>query len=711
MDGLAIGIDLGTYNSCAAYAVDARHVHIIKSLQGPTPQGLVFPSFLRFDVLGNVTAYGEDARLQMSHAPESVVWGVKRLIGRSFHQVEKELNRFAYPIEEGPDGRVVIPIGPHRFTPAEISTLVLKWIKYSAETFNPLIVEQIRGAVITHPAYFDTSQIDQTKEAASCAGFDKVELIAEPVAAALAYGIQLDSSNPQFIMTIDWGAGTLDIVVVALKLNKEGRPILSEARPARGDVALGGIDMDDSLVAHAVEVFDLKEFQPLVERAVQSASLLEADILDLLKQSFSSDMRELGQSIKKLTRTEHVRPEVDNSLWGEYYNLRNCIEQAKINLSKIPAIRAYTTYQGKSVEIKMARTAKDRLDTEDNWIILESVLEPSLNLFRRQVEFAIEKCGLNIEMIQHVLLVGGPMHMPCVRRIVHEIFTKNRSVMDELSKIEQHGFPVNPMEAVARGAALNAGGTGPTLGTKRIARDYGVILGAQGEILIHDGDGVPCEASLSGPLGGMGKPGQAVPIGLYTREEGLDGEKFWRMGDYEYVVTVGPDGMFSFLPALRAEQDKTVSLVVSNLLTNESMHLERLDVVDGRSIAKPLPVGREGPPTSPPNPQPINGRKKNPLFPDAGAIEPERVSQQKRAATAAVQFARYALQQHPLLQTDAAIRRKVEEKASSVEQAIKLLPANGPVDQGVFASLANRTTELIHFLKVHRMLSDKETQL
>ena len=108
MDSLAIGIDLGTYNSCAAYAEGKSHVHIIKSQHGPTPQGLVFPSFLRFDALGDVEAYGEDARLQMAIAPDSVVWGVKRLIGRSFYEVERDLHRFAYQIERGPDGRVVI---------------------------------------------------------------------------------------------------------------------------------------------------------------------------------------------------------------------------------------------------------------------------------------------------------------------------------------------------------------------------------------------------------------------------------------------------------------------------------------------------------------------------------------------------------------------------------------------------------------------------
>jgi len=719
MDNQAIGIDLGTYNSCAAYAKDANHVHIIKSRYGPTLQGIVFPSFLRFDIQGDVIAYGEEARVQMEVAPELIVWGIKRLIGRSFYQIEKELHRFAYPIEGEPDGRIVIPIGLRRYTPAEISALVLKWIKQSAENFNPFIIGQVRKAVITHPAYFDASQINHTKDAAEGAGFDEVELIAEPVAAALAYGIQLDSSSPQFIMAIDWGAGTLDIVIVALRLNKEGHPILSEARPARGNVALGGIDMDDLLVAHAVETYSLKEFQPLLARTIGSPQLLEDDPLNSIEQNLPPEILKLFRSLDNLEQSSTTHSDINKTLWGEYYNLLACIEQAKIQLSKLPAIRGFTTYQGKSIEVKMARTERDCLDEENDWIILESVLQSQLKLFRSQIEFAIEKSGLKREMIHHVLLVGGPMHMPCVRNIVHEIFATNLPVLNELKMIEEQGFSVNPMEAVARGAALYARKTGPALGIRRIQRDYGVILGAQGEILIHDGDGVPCEASLPGALSGRGKPGQAVPIGLYKREENPDGEDYSRMGDYEFVVTIGSDGVFSFLPTLRAEQDKTISLIITDLISSDSMHLDKLSILDGRQIVKPFPFGREiiddffhkktG--TSSLPSESMKDSKESYQKQDVSTVDLERVSHQKRAATAALQVAKYAMKEHPLLQTDAGIRRKLDEKIRNVEQVFKSLPVNGPVDQRIFAALANRTTELIHFLHINEIISDKETHL
>ena len=147
---------------------------------------------------------------------------------------------------------------------------------------------------------------------------------------------------------------------------------------------------------------------------------------------------------------------MDMTLWGEFYGLRSWLEQAKIELSRLPATQGFITYQGKSVKVKMARTRQDRLDGEEDWIYLEDVLQPLLDLFRKQIEFAIQKSGLNVTDIRHVLLVGGPMHIPCVRKVIQEIFSPNVEVMKELLDIEKNGFPMNPMEAVACGAALYA---------------------------------------------------------------------------------------------------------------------------------------------------------------------------------------------------------------------------------------------------------------
>ena len=402
----AIGIDLGTYNSCAAYAGDADHVLILKDRHGPTLQGQLFPSFIRFDNNGDAIEYGEEARIQMSFASELVVWGVKRLIGRSYHQVEKETNRFAYSILKEKNGDIAIAVGKKHYSPAEISALILKWIKNSAETYNPYITGPISKAVITHPAYFDASQIEQTKEAALHAGFEEIELITEPVAAAIAYGLQLESAGPQFIMTIDWGAGTLDIVIVLLKTGISGKPVLVETKPARGDVALGGIDMDDLLLIKAVETYGLNDYQTLISQTVQPT--LSEELQDILGKNIPPELKDLLKDGENAKAFDQKRINIDQAIWNEFCGLRSQLEKLKIELSRVPSAQGPIAYHGKTIILKMARTRADRLDRGEDWIILEDVLQPLLISFKKQIEFALIKSGLQSTDIQHVLLVGDP---------------------------------------------------------------------------------------------------------------------------------------------------------------------------------------------------------------------------------------------------------------------------------------------------------------
>jgi molecular chaperone DnaK (HSP70) len=706
---LAIGIDLGTYNSCAAFAEDAQHVRILKNQHGPTMQGQVFPSFVRFDNAGNAVAYGEEARLQMAINPDLVIWGVKRLIGRSYRQIEKEIKRYAYSITETPDGKFFIPVGTSRYSPAEISAFILKWIKTSAETFNPSLVGEIGKAVVTHPAYFDTSQIDQTKEAAKRAGFDEVELIAEPVAAAIAYGLQLDAANPQFIMTIDWGAGTLDIVVIILKLGSRGQPVLVEAKPARGDVALGGIDMDDLLLMRALEIYDLKNFQSLVSTTIRASSSLEDQLRDMLGGDIPPGLKDVFTPAKYPLPAEP--PEVDKALWGEYYGLRSWLEQAKIECSRLPATRGYITYQGRTVQVKMARTHQDRLDDGQDWIILEEVLQPMLDVFKRQVEFAIQKSGLGSVDIRHVLLVGGPMHMPCVRKVIQDIFSNNPGVSQELNMIEKTGFPVNPMEAVARGAALFAGHAGPEPTIKRSTFDYGVIFGMQGEILIREGDAVPCEAAFPGELMAKGRPGNAVspvPIGMYKREVDSNGETYTRMGDYEFPATVNPaNQMIRFLPQLREEADKTVSLEIRDMVSGLSMNLNRLSLLDGRKIARPMPFGTDvdsGRETD----VEIGGGTSGDKISRALVVNSQEVDAKRRAAIGAINKAESALRQDPNVRHNRELQKELEDKIKALKNALKVISPNGPTDGATYQQLVIRHTELLHLMQIEKIITEED---
>ncbi|MGC8839438.1 MAG: Hsp70 family protein, partial [Anaerolineae bacterium] len=549
----AIGIDLGTYNSCAAYAVDEARVEILRSHYGPTVQGKVFPSFVRFDALGNPVAFGEQARREMATAPDLVVWGVKRLIGQPYSQAEGEVRRFAYPVEKEPLGNVVIRIGNREYTPGEVSSLLLRWIKDCAETLNPFIVGKVAQAVVTHPAYFDALQTEQTKEAAAQAGFRETELIAEPVAAALAYGLQLDASHPQYIAALDWGAGTLDIAIVVLRQGRDGLPILSEARPAKGNVALGGIDMDDALLAEAVRVYGLQDLEPLLPQCPAPGRGPGTRLPDLETAGLPQELRDLLLALLEAQAPSAAQATAAPEAWSDFCSLRDAVEQAKIHLSKVPATRLHTTYHGRPLEVKMARTSRDRLDEGKDWVLLEDTLHPLLATFRSHVESALRESGLRPEDLQHVLLIGGPMHMPCVQAVVVDVFRSNPQVVQELRLVREQGFPVDPMEAVARGAALYARRMGPKLGVGKINRDYGVLLETQGEILLRDGDGVPCEVAFPGVLSHGGNPGDVVSIGLYKVEKTPEGEAhYFRLGDYQFVPVFGPGGRSRFQPTLKA---------------------------------------------------------------------------------------------------------------------------------------------------------------
>lgn len=554
-----IGIDLGTYNSAAAYAQPDGQVMMIESAYGRTWQGAVFPSFVKLDALGNVQLLGEEARQQIAVAPQQVIWGVKRLIGRSFREVEAERRRFLYPLAEAPDGGIVMPIGSQRYTPQEISRLILSWIKREAESpANPFIVGGVDKAVITHPAYFKSEMIRLTREAARGAGFANIDLVAEPVAATLAYGLQLDPARPHFIMAIDWGAGTLDIVVTMLR-SERGRPAVDQARPASGHVQLGGIDMDDALLAQAIAVYGLGDLAPLVERLRQGQPLVGAD---------ATLLRNLGE-------------------------LRLRVEQAKIRLSEVPTASVDTPYRGRPLTIQMARSRQDAAGRGGDWVILEDALHPHLDRLRRHILFALQENGLGPEEIDHVLMIGGPMHMPCVRRVIAEIFARNEGVSRELAQIEAQGFPVNPMECVAQGAALY-GQEVVEAPPNQLPYHYGLALRNpmglyQGKVLLERGQTVPCEGKLEG-LTAPGQPGDSIPVSIYTWEVGPDGG-YQLIGDFRFSPAFDTKGMARFTGILRADQNGVVSALWSDMrVAGAPLRLEGLNELRGEPMPEPQEI-------------------------------------------------------------------------------------------------------------------------
>ncbi|HWZ43540.1 MAG TPA: Hsp70 family protein [Candidatus Saccharimonadales bacterium] len=384
-----LGIDLGTYNSSAAVAVQ-RDTVMVQSKDGALSlNGKNFPSFVQFDSKGSKMCVGAKAQKNLLLNPLHVIWGVKRLVGLSYQSAVDETRRFKYDIERGPGDGILIRVGNERFTPSHILEIILREIKEDAENerLNPLFGKPFEEAVISVPAYYKAIRTAPIIEAALQAGFKEVHTIAEPTAAAVQYGLQID--REAVILAFDLGAGTLDVTV--LQIVQDGDNLIAGELCTSGHEALGGLDMDDLLLEHLVKKHKILPTE--MEQAV----------------------------------------------------LREEIEAAKIRLSR---------GQKAKVEFPLC----DITLTRDE---LAEVLGGLLNRCRAPIQMAIKDAGLEASGIDHVLLIGGPTNMPCVRRVVRDELASlgaRLDVLAEIDAIEQRGFPVSPMECVSRGAALKAAG-------------------------------------------------------------------------------------------------------------------------------------------------------------------------------------------------------------------------------------------------------------
>jgi molecular chaperone DnaK len=389
-----IGIDLGTYNSAACVLMGGEPL-LLRPEEGATDQGMCFPSVVEFDDSGEFIQVGELARRSLPVHPQSVVWGVKRLIGRPYKAAEAsgDIERYGYRIERDADGGCAIQVGPQTFSPREITTRILQKIKRDAEAdFNP-IGQTISEAVITVPAYFDPVQKHETEAAARDAGFEKVYLLPESTAAASAYRLSVEKEN-QYVAVIDFGAGTLDVTIALLYLDENGQ-LQTVEKSHGGDTALGGLDMDDAIVQIATR----------------------------------------RSGLKKLLKDPQAKA-----------RLRTELERAKIDLSTAQETEVAFTWRGGPVKFSLTRDQ------------LEQAVGPVVERCRGPIRLALEEANLEPEDVTHVLLVGGPTMMPIVRRTIMEEFISNPQVVEELKAIDSQGFAVNPMEAVARGAVLGSVG-------------------------------------------------------------------------------------------------------------------------------------------------------------------------------------------------------------------------------------------------------------
>ncbi|MFL5476617.1 MAG: molecular chaperone DnaK [Gemmatimonadales bacterium] len=233
-----IGIDLGTTNSVVAVMEGGDPV-VIPNAEG----GRTTPSVVAFTKDGE-RLVGQVAERQAVTNPKQTIFSIKRLMGRRFTEVQEEAKRLPYKVVEGPNGLAAVEIQGKRYTPPEISAMILQKMKQTAEDYLGHTVEK---AVITVPAYFNDAQRQATKDAGKIAGLDVVRIINEPTASALAYG--LDKKKEEKVAVYDLGGGTYDISVLELA---EG---VFEVKSTNGDTHLGGDDFDQRLIEWLVTEF------------------------------------------------------------------------------------------------------------------------------------------------------------------------------------------------------------------------------------------------------------------------------------------------------------------------------------------------------------------------------------------------------------------------------------------------------------------------
>ena len=258
--GKIIGIDLGTTNSCVA-VFEGNEPVVIANSEGKRTT----PSVVAF-VDGGERKVGDPAKRQAITNPKRTVYSIKRFMGETYDQVQKEIARVPYQVVRGDNNTPRVDIDGRLYTPQEISAMILQKMKKTAEDY---LGQEVTEAVITVPAYFSDSQRQATKEAGQIAGLDVKRIVNEPTAAALAYGI--DKANKDMkVAVFDLGGGTFDISILEF-----GGGVF-EVLATNGDTHLGGDDFDQAIINWLVQEFKNDEGADLTQDPMAMQRLKEA---------------------------------------------------------------------------------------------------------------------------------------------------------------------------------------------------------------------------------------------------------------------------------------------------------------------------------------------------------------------------------------------------------------------------------------------------
>ena len=352
--GKIIGIDLGTTNSCVA-VFEGNEPVVIANSEGKRTT----PSVVGF-VDGGERKVGDPAKRQAITNPKRTVYSIKRFMGETYDQVQKEIARVPYSVVRGDNNTPRVDIDGRLYTPQEISAMILQKMKKTAEDY---LGQEVTEAVITVPAYFSDSQRQATKEAGQIAGLDVKRIVNEPTAAALAYGV--DKSNKDMkVAVFDLGGGTFDISILEF-----GGGVF-EVLSTNGDTHLGGDDFDQVIIDWLVQEFKNDEGADLTTDPMAMQRLKEA--------------------------AEKAKIELSSSTSTE------------INLPYIMPVAGVPKHL-----VKTLTRAKFEALAHN---LIQACLEPCKK--------AMSDAGLNNSDIDEVILVGGSSRIPAVQKLVEDFFGK-----------------------------------------------------------------------------------------------------------------------------------------------------------------------------------------------------------------------------------------------------------------------------------------------
>ena len=347
-----IGIDLGTTNSCVS-VMEGNEPVVIPNSEGKRTT----PSMVAF-VENGERKVGDPAKRQAITNPTKTVSSIKRFMGETYDRVSKEIARVPYKVVKGENNTPRVQIDDRKYSPQEISAMVLQKMKKTAEDY---LGHEVKEAVITVPAYFSDSQRQATKEAGEIAGLQVKRIINEPTAASLAYGLDKKTSDLK-IAVFDLGGGTFDISILEL-----GDGVF-EVKSTNGDTHLGGDDFDQVIIDWLADEFKKDEG------------------LDLKKDPMA--LQRLKEAAEK------AKIELSSAT------------QTEINLPYIMPVDGVPKHLVKTLTRAKFESLADKL--------IQAVVEPCKK--------ALKDSGLKKSEINEVILVGGSTRIPAIQKVVEDFF-------------------------------------------------------------------------------------------------------------------------------------------------------------------------------------------------------------------------------------------------------------------------------------------------